>query len=434
MTIIFLALIGGLIAASLLYTHSVYNLFTVLAAPYFFLVLLNQFVATPRFGFFSISDDTLVMLMEGLSAFFVGSILFWKNSQDAGQASFDEKAERYNMRALTVFVFVCGTVCFAQSSLVLLRQGVSLDRFEETTSSLSGGLLSHLKLMALSVVPITLWHGVRKRSFVALLGTILVFLSVFLSFTKYNIICPVAASIIFVGLSDERLAKRSLVALLALPIALFMLNYFVGFYLRNIQANVSGSFYGNHLWTYLAGSLIYDNYIFTSGIRVGMGAVEKLMTFVFAFPNMFLNKLLGVRFFPHEKQAFLFVSNTERSNVVDAIGYLYPSYGNGFDVVEFIVVMLFIGLLFSAGVRIMLRHSADRFNTTLPFFLAEFVLMSFFGTFYINSGPWEQLIYCAIVPNLFLNNTMGSETGYFEDSTNSLKPRARYVRRGAKTR
>ena len=430
MTITFLALTGSLIGASLLYSRSVYNLFTVLAAPYFFIVLLNQYVASPHFGFYLISDDTLVMLMEGLVAFFVGSMLFSKNNQGAGQASFDEKAERYNMKALSLFVFACGAICLSQSLLVLARQGVSLDQFEETTSSLSGGILSHLKLVGLSIAPITLWYGVRRRDSVAFLGTMLVFLSVFLSFTKYNIICPVAASVIFVGLSDERLARKSIVALLALPIALFMLNYFVGFYLRNAQTNVNGSFYGNHLWAYMAGSIIYDNYIFTSGVRVGLGAVEKLMTFVFAFPNLFLNKLFGVRLFPHEKQAFLFVSSgLERSNVVDAIGYLYPSYGSTLDVVEFIVVMLFVGLLFSMLVRVMLAHSANRFNTALPFFLSEFVLMSFFGTFYINSGPWEQLVYCAIVPSLFLNQATGAMEKPLASSSVPAS-RALHTRRG----
>ncbi len=410
MTSFFLILVGGLILASLLHTQSVYNLFTVFAAPYFFIVLLNQFIASPRFGFFLISDDTLLMLLEGLIAFFVGSIPFSKFNQSLGQLSFDEKAKLYNMKAMSAFIFVMGVICFLFSLLTLIRQGVSLDQFDETTSSLSGGLLSHLKLVGLSVVPITMYYGIRQRNFIALSGTALIFVSVFLSFTKYNIICPVAASIIFIGLSSQKAERRTIAALLIIPISLFIINYVVGFALRGTSSNVSSSFYGNHLWTYLGGSLIYDNYIFSVGIRVGQGTLDKVLIFLFAFPNMIINRLFGIRFFEHQKQPHLPISHgIERANVVDAIGYLYPSQGKIVDIMVFIVVMLYIGFIFSILVRIMLHHAKNRFNTTLPFFLAEFVLMSFFGTFYINPGPWEQLIYCALVPSLFLNRKLISE-------------------------
>ena len=162
------------------------------------------------------------------------------------------------------------------------------------------------------------------------------------------------------------------------------------------------SFYLNHLWGYIGGSLIYDNYIFTRGVRIGLGSIEKLMTFVFALPNMFLNKIFGIRLFPHIRQQDLIISyGLEQSNVVDAIGYLYPSFGSALDIIEFLLVMLLLGLIFSMLVRLMLNHSKERFNTTIAFFLAEFVLMSFFGTFYISPGPWEQLVWCAIIPQLF---------------------------------
>jgi hypothetical protein len=136
---------------------------------------------------------------------------------------------------------------------------------------------------------------------------------------------------------------------------------------------------------------------------VGVDIIAKLLTFLFALPNMFLGRIFGTTFFPHIKQPHLPISYTgERSNVTDALGYLYPSYGSTWEIVTFLMMMIVIGFVFSVIVRIMLNHSISRLNTTLAFFLTQFVLMSFFGTFYINPGPWEQLILCAIVPKLFL--------------------------------
>lgn len=403
MTLVFLMLTGALILASLLYTKNIYNLFTILATPYFFIVLINQFIASPLFGFFMISDETLIMLMEGLVAFFVGSIPFSKNNQGDNQDAFEAKIVRYNMKAMSAFVLVCGTICFFQAIVHLASNRQVVEGFDEITASLNEGWSAHLKLMALSVAPITLYYGLKRHDSIALIGTLLVFTSVFLSFIKYNIICPIAATVIFVALTNKENANKTIIAMLVLPIGLFVLNYYLGFYARGTSASVDGAFYLNHLWAYIGGSLIYDNYIFTQGIRVGIGSVEKLMTFVFAFPNMFISKLFGFRLFPHVRQPDLFISiGLEQSNVVDAIGYLYPSYGNPLDIIEFILVMLFIGTLFSVLVRIMLNSSIRYCDTTLSFFLAEFVLMSFFGTFYVNSGPWEQLIWCAIIPRLFL--------------------------------
>ncbi len=404
MTLVFLALVGGLILASILYTKTIYNLFAILATPYLVIVLINQYIASPYFGFFKISDDTLIMLIEGLFAFFIGSIPFSKNNQLDNQTSFEAKSEKYNMKAMSVFVLICGLICFVQAFLHLLQNDQIVESFDDITASLNEGWAAHLKLVVLSVVPITLYYGLKKHDFISIIGTLLVFIAVFLSFIKYNIICPIAASIIFIALSDKKLAKRALLAMLIIPIGLFILNYYIGFFARGASGSVDSSFYLNHLWAYIGGSLIYDNYIFTYGIRIGVGAIEKLMTFVFAFPNMFIGKLFGIRLFPHLRQPDLMISSGyEQSNVVDAIGYLYPSYGNVSDVFEFIIVILLIGMLFSFLFRFMLNRSIEEFNTTIAYFLAEFVLMSFFGTFYINSGPWEQLIWCAIVPRLFIN-------------------------------
>lgn len=404
-TIIFLLFIGTLVFVSVIRGKSVYNLYTLLAGPYVILVFLNQFIAQKYFGFYKISDEVILMLLGALIAFFIGSYPFTEIALRSNKIESSEKFSLYNMKLLSNSVLICGSICAIWSMYVLSNNGVSVERFDESGQVLSGGIVAHLKLLVLSITPIVALYGIKSRNLKALIGTSLVLFSVFLSFTKYDIICAVTSIAIFIGYNETDYAKKSLIAFIAFPIILFFLNYLIGFFLRGI--NVSKSFYSSQLWTYLGGSVIYDNYIFSSGgIRVGTSLIEKIMIFVFALPNMFLGRLFGHRYFEHIKQAFLPISYMgDYSNVTDAIGYIYPSHGDSIEVLNFILFMVFIGALFSLITNFIIKNTEDRFSTVLPYFLSEFVLMSFFGTFYVNPGPWEQLVYCAIIPNMFIDRT-----------------------------
>lgn len=406
MSVAFIVIICLLIVLYYQKTKSLYNLYLLLAAPYVLIILVNQYIAAPYFAFYPISDDTITMIFFSLVVFFIGSYPLAKPNQGEQQNSINQKFDKYYMKQMSVFVFVCGMICMIWALRIWIFNPNSIELFEKTGSELSSGPIAHLKIIASSLAPITFTYGIIRKDRIAIVGTIMLFIAVFLTFTKYNIICAVIAVLIYIGLYIPELARKTLLSFVGFPIVLFVGNYYLSFYLRGVSSLITNTYYLNHLWTYIGGSVIYDNYIFTLGVRIGMHTPEKIMTFLFALPNLFLNKLFGIQIFPHIQQKFLSTSNGgEFSNVTDAFGYLYPSYGDIYDIVIYYVIIFMVSIVFTLAVNRMMLNTNTRLNATLPYFLSEFVLMSFFGTFYISPGPWEQLIFCAIMPCLFLRRT-----------------------------
>ena len=85
---------------------------------------------------------------------------------------------------------------------------------------------------------------------------------------------------------------------------------------------------------------------------------------------------------------------TSCDNVTDAFGYLYPAKGDVGEHILYFFIMIVLGAMFSSAyVRAKRRDSL--FNTYIVNLITYFVFFSFFGTFYINPGPWEMLIYAA---------------------------------------
>ena len=245
----------------------------------------------------------------------------------------------------------------------------------------------------------------HKKEIFCLIATLLIIFVTFASFVKYNVIGIVIALFIFTSFYKKSVMGRGIIIMLFSVVSLFIANYFLGFFFRSISATVT--FYNNHFWGYISGSLIYDDYIFDPGINSSITLEYKLLTFLFAFPNMFLRKLIGGRgLFPHIKKPFLPIGDMsgQSGNVTDAFGYLFPAKGLLIDKVLYIAIIVVLGMLFSS-VYIRAKKKRDYYNTFICNFLTYFISLSFFGTFYISPGPWELLIYSLIVPDLFLHAT-----------------------------
>lgn len=127
------------------------------------------------------------------------------------------------------------------------------------------------------------------------------------------------------------------------------------------------------------------------------------MIFIFALPNMFLNKFIGKNLFPWSLINYdsYLIGKAESSNILDAIGFLYPSNGKEVEIIVFYIFMLIIGFIFYKVYIISIKKNY-LFNTLISNFMTFFIFFSFFGTFYILSAPWEILIYSIFVPKLFL--------------------------------
>ena len=312
------------------------------------------------------------------------------------------------MQYMTYFLLAVSIISMMRVAYLFVSGQFSGSNFDESEGVAGGGFIGHMMLMGYAVTPIVFLYGIKRRDLKAIFATALMLIASFSTFIKSDIIGLIAAIVIFFSYTDEKAFKKSVAIAPLLVVIVFILNYFLGFITRG--ANVEQSFYLRHLWKYTAGSLIYDNYIFSIGVRSGVSIFYKLGTFIFALPNMFTNALFGFRAFPHQQQPMLPVElYGEESNVVDAIGYLYPCPDSTPRIIAFIVTYFCIGALFTLLTEGSFSKNSEYFNTVLAFFLTKFVFLSFFGTFYINSSTWEVLVYCALVPWAFKRGNHASE-------------------------
>ena len=387
-------------------TSSLLNVFTIFAAPYLIMVLLNQLVGVSLVGMYYISDPVMLMLFGAISAYFLGCLPLLKKIDINDDYSLKSRFEQYNMRAMVVVLFIIGSLVVLRAVLATGSESFDVDDFDTSTESVLSGPIAHIRLIGYALMPIVLLWGIETKQKMAIVGIVLMLVGTFSSFKKNSIFCMLVTLVIFVALYRKKLTRPMICALVALVPVLFFLNYYIGFFVRGAAENVTGEFYIRQFFTYSSGSLVYDNYVFDGGVRVGVSLVEKCLIFLFALPNMFFNKLFGFQLFTHQKQAFLPICESgSTSNVTDFIGYMYPSKGSTVEIIGFLMFFCVLGFVVSAIVNSLISRNKTRFSTGLAIFLSEFLFFSFFGTFYINPTPWESLVLSGIIPWLFLKRT-----------------------------
>lgn len=385
---------------------NIINIMSLLMTPYVFITLGNNLFAY-KMGFYQIDDKVLIMLLSAFVCFFLGNIIISPRgvpllAEDDNRLRF----EQYNIPAMTRTLLVIGIIGAIKIGQMILTGSLRMAIREDSLDILGGGLVGHLTLLSYSILPIVFMYWIENKKKISCLVSVLLIMAItFASFVKYNIIGLAVSLFIFTLMYKKSLLKRAIILLVVFTLVAFVGNYAISFWLNNVV--VKSSFYTNHLWVYISGSVIYDNHIFDGSLNNGFSIFYKLGTFVFALPNMFIQKATGgFKLFPHIKKDFLNVGSLhgQTSNVTDAVGYIYPAGGDIFDRIIFLIVMFIIGMIF-ARIYTKGKRRNDRFDTFTCIFLAYFVFFSFFGTFYINPGPWEMLIYSIIIPKLFLKGT-----------------------------
>lgn len=382
------------------------NIPTVFFAPYVFIIIINNYVMS-RYGFYEISTDTINMLL--IAAFFVsiGSILAdiirkKRSNVHLYYEQSDEKFNYYKFKKMLWYVIVVEAITIIRFLLTLFSEGAIYVVSDAYESGLLRGPLGHLFLTIYPLLPLLFYYWLKHRKdwlylFASCFGLCLFFLT----FVKYHSIGLVVITFFFVSLEDRKYFKKGLFLVLGLAVGFFVLNYFVSFTARGTTGLLKENYYLEHLWNYIAGSLIYDNYIFTLGVRPGVSVLYKLMSFIMTPLNLVLNKLGFEMICPHIALPFLSVGlNGERGNVVDAFGYLYPSHGNIFDYAFYIVALVFIGFAFTCIYNKGLKLK-KKYAISLSIFLSMFVFFSFFGTFYVSIVPYEMLLWSTVMLKIF---------------------------------
>ena len=384
--------------------NSLINLITLFVGPYVVIVLINNLFAY-KAGFYIISSNVLLMLMSTFFFFTIGTYIATPTMMPRiEEADNDFRVEQYRMNGMINVLLIIGVIGIFKLLLTIRAGSFSSSGFESSEGLMGLGIVGHALLLSYSISPIVFLYWIdHKKNLKALVSIILIAVVTFSSFIKYNILGFVVSLFIFVTIYKKSIARKGLIILIGSVAGIFVLNYFLGFILRGIS--VQSSFYTNQFWDYTAGSVIYDNYIFRIDLEgSGNSLFYRLGTFIFALPNMFLNRFFGFTVFPHVQKAARQVGTMygQTSNVVDAIGYLFPK-GDVFQIIIFYFLQIVFGVLF---MRIYCRQMRkNRFNTFSCNFSTYFVFFSFFGNFYINSAPWEILVYSLIIPNLFLIRT-----------------------------
>lgn len=373
-----------------------FNLLSIFMFPYLVIVFFNNFIFY-KIGFYKISDQVLIMILCAFLAFFLGTLFFRYKSTSYDEVNNIKLLNQYNFKAIKNFLYITGVLGLCEC-YVLYRRGLIFNSDGDLEGVMGNGPIGHLLLASYSVLPIYFLYWTYHKKKTDLLPIILVLIVAFSSFIKYNILGPVITLFIFVCLYKKSILKKSLIIFSIFIIFFFVANYAIGFAL--VGSEVPTQFYFSHFWAYFSGSVIYDDYIFTDGVRVGVNIFYKITTFICALPNMFFNKILNETFYVYDLIPMRNISTFgESSNIVDIVGYLFPSHGDPIEIFWFLLIFFITGILFSyIYCKVCERR---QFSPFLANFLTYFIFLDFYSPFFVLSAPWEIIIWATILPNLF---------------------------------
>lgn len=377
------------------------NVFTILVLPYLLIIPINNWIMV-KYKFYMISNRVIWMLFFAFVAFFLGNVLFSEKVSLTQKKSAKDKFKNLDIIKMSKYIILVEIVTVLRILLLIFDKGIGYLGTEEFENWLLSGLLGHFLLTIYPLIPIIFYYWLKNKIKIKYLIISLIGIGLyFMTFVKYHSIGMIVLIYIFVSLEETKYFIKGGLVVLGMVVVLFVGNYFLSFFIRGTNKLVQDSYYFTHLWNYIGGSIIYDNYIFTNGVKVDVNIFYKMGSFCFAVLNWFFSVAFEMPIFPHEALSFKAVGlNGERGNVVDAIGYLYPSKGGAFEVGVFYIIIFIIGVLFDRIYTKSLKNR-EHFNITLCIFLVFFVFFSFFGTFYINLPPWEILMWSVVMLKIF---------------------------------
>lgn len=375
------------------------NILSLLIVPYIVIVLVNNLLSY-KMGFYKISNDVLLMLSCVFLVIFLSTLPFNFKLINHSELNNKEILKSYNIKAIKVFLYIVGILGISKA-LILYRQGVLFNIENDFEGIMGTGPIAHLQLASYSVLPIYFLNWTYNRKLKDIIPVILILLVAFSTMIKYNTIGPLISLFIFVCIYRKSFLKKAIIGFVLIVLLIFIANYAIGFALLGVD--VESTFYLVHFWKYFAGSLINDNYIFSSGINVGVNIFDKFMIFIFALPNMFINKIFGITIYPYEMLSWHDhpISDLgEMSNVTDVFGFLYPSKGDFSEILWFIIVV-FIVSIFIVYIYVKVTSRQNTFSPFISIMLTYFVALDFYSPFFVLAGPWEILVWSLVIPSLF---------------------------------
>lgn len=399
----FAFIIGILLLVDYFKNRELISPFILLATPYIFVILINNLFAY-NFGFYKIDGKVIKMIALGLVSFFIGTSVIISSKKQLNNRS--ERLlsclDKYHIKSMLYFVIFIETINMIRIIYVIINNGMSWILSNE--GYLTSGIGGHLLLILYSLVPILFYYWLcNKTKKIYLFVTILAIILFFTTFVKYHVICFVFVVFLYVVIQDNKYFKQGIIIILVSCISLFILNYLISFIISNVYNDVNNNFYVYHFWKYLAGGLINDNAIFNYNLNSEYSIFYRLSTIIFAYPNMFITGFGGNKVFPPlgivmSPVCFLY---NESSNVIDFIGYMYPSNGDYFEILMFIVVMLVFGIVVQL---LYVKFKKSSLNIMVCVVLSFFCFYSFYSVYGTLSQTWEILFGSILIPKIFSTN------------------------------
>lgn len=388
--IILLLMVCGIVYVD----NKIYGMFLtptiVLSVP--FLVTISVLILIgPQYGFPIISGDNILVLCLGIFCFWIGSLLMVlvrdnKNSYlKYTEVCFSPCVYK---RILRYVVFV-EIVTFLRYLIVFNTMGLSrYIALDGGNGIMVNGIGAHLMFSIYPFIPVILSEGVKQKKNSYMLIVITAITEMFFTFTKYHVLfLTIACFIYLLNRNSKLLLPVSMIIILGSTL-LFSMNYII-----NFMANewiMKEDFLANHFLKYMLGAIVYSSIAPNIMLEITDTATIVMSQFT-AFPNMFLSRIFSAEIFPVPSIPFINITKYgERGNVMNWISHMYSTHNYLVGSIYF----LFMGFIVTKWIY-------KSKNILIKVYLLTILLLSFFSSYFQLIIPWEILIYCLILPNLF---------------------------------
>lgn len=419
--IIFEIVILGIIFVNYKLNKNIINPFTILTLPYVIIIPANNMVFS-KYGFYEVNEEVIYMLLLGCAMFFIGTLITYQQNKIRIGRHNDEStnnniALNYRMKGLLVYYLICETIVGIRLINIIRSGGIIALSTNE--GLLLTGLSGHILLTIFPLNGVMLYHWLKnKKEWLYLVASVMCVIFYFLTFVKYHVIGLVICMYLTLAYQERKYLKKGAIFLVGIVVLLFVSNYYIGFFYRGVSEQITRTFYVNHFWKYIAGGLIYDNKIFDGGVY-HVSVIYRIGTIIFALPNMFFNKIFGTTVCPVQPiPAVIVASNNEVTNVLDGIGYLYPSPNDIFGYFVFCIFFIIFGAI-SMKLFVRARSRRHEFPFAYVSFVTYFLFLSFFASYGKLETPWEVCAWSLIIPKFF-DHRVSLENGviYIRNSEN----------------
>ena len=384
----------------------VVNAYTLIIVPYVVILLINNHFAT-KLNFIKINEDTQLMIFIGMICFFVGTIVTMtfrqrvKMTYQSNEKNFQEIVKIENFLPYIKLVLAIRII---QILILYSRYGLSGLMANDFELMLTRGWVSHLLLSIFPLMIILFYKWLEnKRNKEYFILYFVYFVLAFIETEKAQVLSLIVGTFIYCVCRNHKYLIKGLFIILAAVAVLFVGNYVVKLTLQGYASDVEGVYYTYRLWNYIAGGIISSNYV-TSASNVPTNAFDFLIECIFAFPNMFINKLAGSAIGPDVYQGLprisSFVSVThsvsgfryQNGNVVSTMTMMW---GNG-NLFAFTPVCILWGMISEYFFGKFKRAPKD-ITLILCVCFMTFSFFSFFSSYYIIASFYERLLWCVAI-------------------------------------